>query len=95
MRKSLSFLGLAPLSRGAEAKTIALKAITVFPMDHPVNRDNQAYINEINKRAKGELRIEYLGGPEMVSTFDQAKAVRTGMIDLDLFSPLAIWSPTC
>jgi hypothetical protein len=52
MRKSLSFLGLATLSTGAEAKTIVLKAITVFPMDHPINRDNQAYINEINKRAK-------------------------------------------
>jgi hypothetical protein len=38
---------------GAEAKIIVLKAITVFPMDHPVNRDNQAYVDEISKRAKG------------------------------------------
>jgi hypothetical protein len=29
----------------------------------------------------------------MVSTFDQAKAVRTGMIDLDLFVPFGYMEP--
>ena len=58
-------------------------------MDHPVNRDNQAYVDEINKRVKEEFRLEYLGGPEMVSTFDQAEAFWTGMINVDLFVPFA------
>jgi hypothetical protein len=49
------FLGPATLSTGAQANTIVLKAITVFPVDHPVNRDNQAYVDEINKWVKGEL----------------------------------------
>lgn len=82
------FLLLGTMITGANAKTIVLKAITVFPMDHPINKYNKPYIDEINKRAKGELRIKYLGGPEVVATFDQAEAIRTGMIDIDLFVPL-------
>jgi len=78
---------MATLTSGGEAKPIVIKAITVFPMDHPVNKDNQPYVDEINKRAKGELRIDYLGGPEVVKTFDQAEAVRTGRVHLSLFSP--------
>ena len=58
-------------------------------MDHPINVNNQPYVDEINERAGGELIIEYLGGPEVIPTFDQADAIRTGMIDMSLFCPMA------
>jgi hypothetical protein len=38
---------------------------------------------------QGRARIEYLGGSETVSTFDQAEALWTGMINVDLFVPFA------
>ena len=80
-------LGSGLTATSVLAKPIIVKAVTVFATDHPINKFNQPYVDEINERAKGELKIDYLGGPEVIATFDQAEAVRTGMIDMALFIP--------
>jgi TRAP-type C4-dicarboxylate transport system substrate-binding protein len=36
----------------------------------------------VNEAAKGELKIDYLGGPEVIGGFDQIEAVRTGVLDV-------------
>ncbi len=42
------------------------------------------YVEEVNKRAKGELIIDYIGGPEVIDRLDQADAVRNGVIDISV-----------
>lgn len=39
-------------------------------------------VNKINEATKGKLVIEILGGPEVISGFDQAQSVRRGVIDM-------------
>jgi len=41
-------------------------------------------IDEINKRAKGELVIDLLGGPEVVPPFEQGIAVKKGSVDISM-----------
>ncbi len=41
----------------------------------------------VNERAKGELVIDWAGGPEVIKGFDQAAAVRDGVVDLVLVPP--------
>jgi len=36
----------------------------------------------VNERAKGELVIDWVGGPEAIPRYDQAEAVRTGVVDM-------------
>ena len=41
-------------------------------------------IKAINERGKGQLQIEWLGGPEVVPPFEQAMAVRRGAMDMSM-----------
>ena len=49
------------------------------------------FVDEINKRAKGELVINPRGGPEVIAPFDQGKAVSKGTIDM-AFVPSGFYS---
>jgi TRAP-type C4-dicarboxylate transport system substrate-binding protein len=40
------------------------------------------FIDKINERARGELRITVRGGPEAIPIFDQAMAVKKGVVDM-------------
>ncbi len=42
------------------------------------------FIDRINQRAKGELVIDFRGGPEVIAAFDQGKAVQQGAVDIAL-----------
>jgi TRAP-type C4-dicarboxylate transport system substrate-binding protein len=62
---------------------IVWKALGPFQYDYP---ETQLwvlpFIKKVNDRAKGRLRIEYVGGPEVVPTFEQLKPVSTGTFQL-------------
>jgi len=42
------------------------------------------WLDLVNERAKGELIIEWVGGPEALPSRDQAKAVQSGVVDMTL-----------
>ena len=73
----------------ATAQEITLKAVTFLP----VNREKmkikgQMLVDRINQlaaeRAPGQLKIQVLGGPEVMPSADQPIAVRTGTVDMAL-----------
>ncbi|GAI49592.1 unnamed protein product, partial [marine sediment metagenome] len=53
------------------------------PAGHVCTENAKWFADQVNERAKGELTIDYLGGPEVVPTFDQPEAVRSGVIDIN------------
>jgi TRAP-type transport system periplasmic protein len=70
----------------AKAETFTLKAVTAWPK---TATDNQAFFiftelieQKVAKSAPGELKIQYVGGPEAVKTMDQVQAAQRGMIDM-------------
>jgi len=44
------------------------------------------FVDSVNERAKGELKITVKGGPEVIRTFDQPVAVKKGHVDMCLTS---------
>ncbi|MFC2067607.1 TRAP transporter substrate-binding protein DctP [Chloroflexota bacterium] len=64
------------------AEPIVLKAVTGLPEAVRGNWALFHFIDIVNERGKGELIIDYLGGPEVIGTFDQAMSVRTGVVDM-------------
>jgi TRAP-type transport system periplasmic protein len=61
---------------------ITLKMVTFLPKGDNNMTAFMALVDEINNRAKGELEIKYLGGPEAMPGFKQFEALRNGVVDM-------------
>jgi len=75
------------------AKPIVLKAISAFPKNHPHNLGIPGFIALVERKSKGQLKINWLGGPEVVKTFDQGEALKNGMVDMLLYNPFGYFKP--
>ena len=84
-----ALLGMAALTvqtRLVMAETITLKAITAWPKTASDNIPYQIFSEVVEqavaKKYPGELKIQYIGGPEAVKTSDQVQALQRGMVDI-------------
>jgi TRAP-type C4-dicarboxylate transport system substrate-binding protein len=70
----------------AMAEIFTLKAITAWSKTSPDNIPYQIFSETVEqmtiKKYPGELKIQYIGGPEAVKTQDQVQALQRGMVDL-------------
>jgi len=71
----------------AQSQTMILKAVTAFPKNHINNDPVPILVDKINKRAQGKIKIDWVGGPEVIKSFDQAIALKAGTIDMILYYP--------
>ena len=81
---SLAIAGAFVFSHSVEAQT--LRAISFIPKNDPVLAMANAWVSEVNSKLSSQLRINYVGGPEVITRFQQVEALRTGVVDL-LFPP--------
>jgi TRAP-type C4-dicarboxylate transport system substrate-binding protein len=70
------------LATGAET----MRAISFIPKNDPVLTMANAWVSEVNSKLGSQLRINYVGGPEVIGRFQQVEALRTGVIDV-IFVP--------
>ena len=72
--------------RFAEAQTFTLKAITAWPKNASDNKSLNFFLESVEqqvaKKYPGELKIQFIGGPEAVKTMDQVQAAQRGMVDI-------------
>lgn len=73
----------APKPPPKPAEPIVLKAIQFLPVGHAMAEGGPMWIDVVNKACGGELVVELLGGPEVVPTFDQFEAMRSGVADIN------------
>lgn len=70
----------------ANAETLTLKAVTAWPKTASEFKAFTAFTDLVDqmvaKKYPGELKIQYIGGPEAVKTPDQVQALQRGMIDV-------------
>ncbi len=74
----------------AAPEKIVLKAVAAWPATAGETQNFLTFVDKVNteveKRYPGELEIEFLGGPEIIPSKDQAEAVRTGVVDINFTS---------
>ncbi len=70
----------------AEPGTHAIRAVSLFPSQSDYSKDFRNWIDHVNKLGQEQFRIIYVGGPEAVSTYEQADAIRTGVVHM-VFGP--------
>jgi len=84
------FFTFAVLSMGNgpvnAAETFTLKAVTAWPKTASEFKAFTILTDLVDqmiaKKAPGELKIQYIGGPEAVKTPDQVPALQRGMVDM-------------
>ncbi len=81
------FLCMSALSMGehvfAQKKPVVLKAVCFLPKNDPLSAMTVEWVNRVNQMFPDELKIEYLGGPEIISSVEQVEALKKGIIDID------------
>jgi TRAP-type transport system periplasmic protein len=60
----------------------SVRAVSFVPKNHPVMTQANVWTDTVNEKLKGKLRINYVGGPEVIGRFQQQNAVRTGVVDM-------------
>ncbi len=71
----------------AKAEQITLKAITAWPKNALEGNQSldfflESVAQQVAKKYPGELKINLIGGPEVVKIQDQVQAAQTGMVDI-------------
>jgi TRAP-type C4-dicarboxylate transport system substrate-binding protein len=68
------------------AQAITLKAVTGWPKPSSENKSffifTELVEQMVAKKYPGELKIDYVGGPEAVKSTDQVQACQRGMVDM-------------
>jgi len=74
-----------PVAQPVVAKEVKLKLISAWPLVGKVGErilTAKLFIKKFNQLAKGKAKIIVIGGPEVVSPFDQLKAIQDGQFDM-------------
>jgi TRAP-type transport system periplasmic protein len=83
---AVAFLAGGVLTGSVGAETITLKALTAWPKTSTEYKAFSMFQESVDKmvaqKAPGELKIQFIGGPEAVKTTDQVEAVQRGMVDM-------------
>lgn len=66
----------------AVAQEVTMRAVSFIPKNHPVMAQANVWVNTINEKTKGKLRVNYVGGPEVIGRYQQLNALRTGVVDV-------------
>ena len=86
-------LALATVAVGALSGTAALaedvlRSLTAFPSSDNTTQFYSRFAEAVNERGKGIVRIDVVGGPEIVPGMQQIEAVGRGVIDMT-FGPIS------
>lgn len=66
----------------AIAKEKELKAVSFLPTNHPYVITVKEWVNRVNDACKGELKINFVGGPEVIPGLEQIEALRKGVVQV-------------
>lgn len=74
------------------AKPQTMKAVSFLPKDHPLCKMIHTWVNRVNEQCKDAVKIDWVGGPEVIPGFDQAEAVKNNTVQV-IFNPAAYYAP--
>ncbi len=74
------------------AKPQTLKAVSFVPKDHPLVAMVHVWVDRVNEQCGDKIKIDWVGGPEVIAGFDQAEALRNNTVQV-IFNPTAYYAP--
>ncbi|MFH1102431.1 MAG: TRAP transporter substrate-binding protein DctP [Pseudomonadota bacterium] len=73
------------------AETVELKAVSFLPKDHRLCAMIPKWIDEVNTQLKDSVKVNWVGGPEVMPPFEQPEAVKKGIFQIG-FLPAAYYA---
>jgi TRAP-type C4-dicarboxylate transport system substrate-binding protein len=64
------------------AQEVTLKAVSSFAEKTQFSRNFERFIDRVNETGKGQVKINYIGGPRAMPPFEVGNAVRTRVVDI-------------
>jgi len=74
----------AALPSLALAQEVTLRLVSAFPENQFYVKRTTDWIADFNKDGKGNVQINFIGGPKAIPTFEVGKAVQSGVVDIGL-----------
>lgn len=69
------------------ASPIEMKAVAFLPTTALETKSFVEFIDEVQKKTHGALKIKFLGGPEVMSSREQVDALQSGVVQIALIPP--------
>lgn len=84
--KMTGLAAVAAFAGNTAMATETLTAVHAFPSTLVYTQSFMEFVDRVNERGEGVIRIDVRGGPEAIGSFQQADAVRDGVVDM-AYSP--------
>ena len=66
----------------AGAQEVTLRAVSAFAEKTQFSKGFERFIDRVNETGKGQVKINYIGGPRAMPPFEVGNAVRTKVVDI-------------
>jgi TRAP-type C4-dicarboxylate transport system substrate-binding protein len=73
---------LALTANAAGAQEVTLRAVSSFAEKTQFSKNFERFIDRVNETGKGQVKINYIGGPRAMPPFEVGNAVRTKVVDM-------------
>jgi TRAP-type C4-dicarboxylate transport system substrate-binding protein len=77
---AVAVVALVPMA--AYAQVVELKVASSFPRNSIWETGFFMFVDRVNERGKGRIKLNYIGGPEAIPAFQLFDAVRSGVVDV-------------
>ena len=78
----LAALAASLFASTAGAQEVTLRAVTSFAEKTQFSKNFERFIDRVNETGKGQVKINYIGGPRAMPPFEVGNAVRTKVVDI-------------
>jgi len=78
----LAAVAASLLATGATAQEVTLRGVSAFAEKTLFARNFERFIDRVNETGKGQVKINYIGGPRAMPPFEVGNAVRTKVVDI-------------
>lgn len=84
MRKFLCCAIVAALPGAAAAQETTLRVVSAFAENTTYVKNLEQLMKRVNAEGKGNLQLNFIGGPKAMPPFEVGNAVRTGVVDIGM-----------
>jgi TRAP-type C4-dicarboxylate transport system substrate-binding protein len=80
--KLFAALAASLFASAATGQEVTLRAVTSFAEKTQFSKNFERFIDRVNETGKGQVKINYIGGPRAMPPFEVGNAVRTKVVDI-------------
>lgn len=79
---SLAVAAVIVAASPAKSSEVTLKAVSAFAENTEFSKNFERFIERVNSLGAGKIKIDYIGGPRAIPSFEVGNAVRGRVVDI-------------